>query len=60
MREQVIGQFLAGDGLGAKDNGDGLLARRQRFFALGGRIVDPSGHVWNVASRADETKNPKD
>lgn len=23
-----------------------------------GRIIDPSGHVWNVATRAVETKNP--
>jgi PhnB protein len=24
-----------------------------------GRVIDPSGHVWNVATRLDETKIAK-
>ena len=25
-----------------------------------GRIIDPSGHVWNIAARVEEVKVPKD
>jgi PhnB protein len=25
-----------------------------------GRIIDPSGHVWNVATRLEDVKNPRE